>query len=132
HNRLALEATLASLGEELVSVSSGREALRLLLQRDFAVILLDVMMEGMDGFETASLIHQNERTREMPIIFLTAARHGEVPLDRGYQTGAVDFIFKPVDPLVLRGKVRVFAELARSRKLQADQARELRQANENL
>src|SRR5207244_13498523 len=102
---LALEAILGPLDQNLRTASSGREALRLLLKEDYALILLDVVMPGMDGFETAQLIRERERTRYTPIIFLTAARKGEGPLNRGYETGAVDFIFKPIDPEGLRSKV---------------------------
>src|SRR5207244_2226301 len=114
---LALEAILGPLEQNLVRASSGREALRLMLREDFALILLDVVMPEMDGFETAALIRERERTRYTPIIFLTAARRGEGPLSRGYETGAVDFIYKPIDPEVLRSKVRVFVDLAKKSRL---------------
>ncbi len=125
---LALEAILGNLGQNLVRASSGREALRLLLREDFALILLDVVMPGMDGFETAALIRERPRTKHTPIIFLTAARKGEGPLTRGYETGAVDFIFKPIDPEVLRSKVKVFVELAIKTEEIRKQAEELREA----
>lgn len=127
---LALEAILGPLGQNLVRASSGREALRLLLKYDYALILLDVVMPGMDGFETAALIRERDRTRYTPIIFLTAARKGEGPLNRGYETGAVDFIFKPIDAEVLKSKVRVFVDLAKKTQLVLQQQGELRQAQQ--
>jgi CheY-like chemotaxis protein len=94
-----------------VRASSGEEALKALLTDDFAVILLDVQMPGMDGFETAAHIKRRERTRDIPIIFLTAINHGPHHTFRGYAAGAVDYISKPFDPWVLRAKVSVFVEL---------------------
>jgi len=116
-NLLSAEAVLESLGEEIVKAQSGRQALRHLLDHDFAVILLDVMMPGMDGFETATLIRQRERSRHTPIIFLTALGKSEEHLFRGYDVGAVDYLFKPIVPEVLRSKVAVFADLHRKSRL---------------
>jgi signal transduction histidine kinase len=116
-NLLSAEAVLESLGEEIVMAHSGREALRHLLDHDFAVILLDVMMPGMDGFETATLIRQRDRSRHTPIIFLTALGKSEEHLFRGYDVGAVDYLFKPIVPEVLRSKVAIFAELHRKSSL---------------
>ncbi|AKH85183.1 histidine kinase [Streptomyces sp. CNQ-509] len=110
-NLLALEAILSALDQHLVRASSGEEALKALLTEDFAVILLDVQMPGMDGFETAAHIKRRERTRDIPIIFLTAINHGPHHTFRGYAAGAVDYISKPFDPWVLRAKVSVFVEL---------------------
>ncbi|CAM5477089.1 response regulator [Streptomyces chartreusis] len=110
-NLLALEAILSALDQTLVRASSGEEALKALLTDDFAVILLDVQMPGMDGFETAAHIKRRERTRDIPIIFLTAINHGPHHTFRGYAAGAVDYISKPFDPWVLRAKVSVFGEL---------------------
>src|SRR5690242_11762672 len=124
-NLVSLEATLSGLGEELVLAHSGKEALRYLLNEDFAVILLDVRMPDMDGFETAELIRSRPRSRQTPILFLTGYRNEE-HLFRGYDLGAVDFLFKPIVPEVLRSKVAVFAELSRSNtklKAQADALR---------
>lgn len=124
-NLVSLEATLGSLGEELVFAKSGKEALRHLLNEDFAVILLDVRMPEMDGFETAELIRGRPRSRQTPILFLTGYRNEE-HLFRGYDLGAVDFLFKPIVPEVLRSKVAVFVELSRSNaklKAQADALR---------
>ena len=110
-NLLALEAILSALDQTLVRATSGEEALKALLTDDFAVILLDVQMPGMDGFETAAHIKRRERTRDIPIIFLTAINHGPHHTFRGYAAGAVDYISKPFDPWVLRAKVSVFVEL---------------------
>jgi PAS domain S-box-containing protein len=111
-NLLALQAILEPLGHELVSANSGAEALRCLLHRDdFAVILLDVQMPDLDGFEVAEVIKQRERTSLIPIIFLTALSKEERHVFRGYEVGAVDYVFKPFDPEILRAKVRVFVEL---------------------
>src|SRR5690348_8798088 len=107
---LAIEAVLEELGQNIVCAYSGREALRCVLQQDFAVILLDVNMPGMDGFETASLIRQRPSTQHTPIIFVTAYAD-EIQLARGYSLGAVDYILAPVVPEVLRSKVGVFVEL---------------------
>jgi PAS domain S-box-containing protein len=110
-NLVALEAVLDPLGRELVSARSGEEALKLLLKEQFAVILLDVRMPGLDGFETASLIKQRERTRHVPIIFVTAVSKDTEQVFRGYSQGAVDYLLKPYDPAVLRSKVAVFIDL---------------------
>jgi CheY-like chemotaxis protein len=112
-NLLALEAILASLGQTLVRASSGEDALKALLADDYAVILLDVQMPGMDGFETAAHIKRRERTRDIPIIFLTAINREPQHAFRGYSTGAVDYLAKPFDPWVLRAKVAVFVDLHR-------------------
>jgi PAS domain S-box-containing protein len=112
-NLVSLEAALYGLGEELVMAHSGKEALRHLLNDDFAAILLDVRMPEMDGFETAELIRSRPRSRQTPIIFLTGYK-SEEHLFRGYDLGAVDFLFKPIVPEVLRSKIAVFVELNRS------------------
>jgi PAS domain S-box-containing protein len=110
-NLLALEAILEPLGQRLVRASSGREALRHLLREDFAVILLDVQMPGMDGLETARLIRQRQRSRYTPIIFLTAHSREEADLLHGYEHGATDYVVKPFNPDVLRWKVEAFVAL---------------------
>nr|WP_224245016.1 response regulator EpsF [Hyalangium gracile] len=110
-NLLALEAILEPLGQRLVRASSGQEALRHLLREDFAVILLDVQMPDLDGFETARLIRQRQRSRYTPIIFLTAHSREEADLVHGYEHGAVDYVVKPFNPDVLRWKVEVFVAL---------------------
>ncbi len=122
-NLLALEAILQGLPVEPVAVDSGDAALKQLLVDDFAVILLDAQMPDMDGFETASRIKERERTRNVPIIFLTAAdRDAQLAL-RGYAAGAVDYLTKPLDPWVLRAKVSVFADLWTKTRQLAAQAR---------
>jgi PAS domain S-box-containing protein len=110
-NLIALEAVLEPLGCRLVAARSGEEALKALLQDEFAVILLDVQMPGLDGFETAELIRGRERTRTVPIIFVTAISKEPHHVFRGYGSGAVDYLFKPYDAVVLRSKVEVFVEL---------------------
>jgi len=125
-NLVSLEATLDGLGEELVLANSGREALRYLLEYDFAAILLDVKMPDMDGFETAELIRSRPRSRHVPILFLTGYKNEE-HLFRGYDLGAVDFLFKPIVPEVLRSKVSVFVELSRKAEQLEQQAKVLRE-----
>ncbi len=109
--RFALKAILASLNQNLVEAASGTDALRQLLKQDFAVILLDVRMPGMDGFECAQLIRQRPRSELTPIIFVTALASAETDMGRGYDLGAVDFVFAPVVPAIMRAKVTVFVEL---------------------
>jgi signal transduction histidine kinase len=109
----ALQELLSQLGQNLMIAQSGEEALRLALRNDFAVILLDVRMPGIDGFETARLIRSRERSRLTPIIFLTAAADEMTSMFRGYEVGAVDYLMKPVVPEILKSKVSVFVELHR-------------------
>jgi PAS domain S-box-containing protein len=115
-NLRTLEAVLEPLGYPLVTSNSGHGALRLLLERDFAMILLDVRMPGLDGVETARLIKERTRTRDIPIVFLTASRDDVPDIMRGYRVGAVDYMLKPFDPELLRSKVLVFVELETSRR----------------
>ncbi len=119
---MALEAILEPLEQHLILAHSGEEALRQLLHHDVAVILLDVQMPGLDGFETAALIKQRERTKAIPIIFLTAISKDERHVFRGYSAGAVDYLFKPFDPEVLRSKVAVFIDLHRKNEQLREQA----------
>jgi CheY-like chemotaxis protein len=109
-NLLALKTVLEDLGE-VVLARSGEEALRHLLKGEFAVILLDVYMPGMDGYETAQIIRSREQTKSIPIVFLSAVNKEAEHLMRGYSMGAVDYVFKPVDPVILRSKVTVFVDL---------------------
>jgi two-component system, sensor histidine kinase and response regulator len=131
-NLLSAEAVLEILGEEIVKAESGREALRQLLEHDFAVIVLDVMMPEMDGFETAALIRERERSRHTPIIFLTALGRGEEHIRRGYNVGAVDYLTKPFVPEILRTKVSVFVELHRKTALLRYQSQQLERQNSEL
>lgn len=110
-NLIALEAVLAPLNEEIVWAMSGEEALRKVLTEEFAVILMDAQMPDMDGFETAAFIRERERTKHLPIIFVTAYSRDRREVSHGYSVGAVDYITKPYDPDILRSKVRVFVEL---------------------
>jgi CheY-like chemotaxis protein len=112
-NLVALEAVLRSLNEPLVRARSGEEAMKALLRQRFALILLDVRMPGMDGFETAANIKRLDQTKDVPIIFLTGAEDDSGYAFRGYATGAADYLTKPFDPWVLRSKVTVFLELHR-------------------
>jgi PAS domain S-box-containing protein len=125
-NLLALEAILEPLGQRLVRASSGEDALRCLLEQEFAVILLDVQMPGMNGFETAELIKSRERTRFTPIIFLTAINKEEEYVFRGYSVGAVDYMFKPFQPAILQSKVQVFVDLYLQQKRIAEQEQRVR------
>jgi len=110
-NAFAAIQALETLGQELVVARSGEEALRRLLTDDFAVILLDLHMPGMDGYETAELIRQRRRNRDVPIVFLTAVFRDEAHIFKAYSAGAVDVVFKPVDPFILRSKVQVLVDL---------------------
>src|SRR5579863_6192812 len=130
-NLVSIEAALSGLGEELVLANSGKDALRHLLHEDFAAILLDVRMPDMDGFETAELIRSRPRSRQTPILFLTGYRNEE-HLFRGYDLGAVDFLFKPIVPEVLRSKVAVFVDLNRGNAMLKEQADALRKQAEVL
>ena len=125
NNLLALESILSDSGENLVTAASGTQALRHMLEMEFAVILLDVQMPDLDGFETAALIRQRDRSRDTPIIFLTALSRSETNVFRGYELGAVDYIFKPFHPEILRSKVNVFVDLFRKRDAIKRQAQEL-------
>jgi signal transduction histidine kinase len=131
-NLVALEAILASLGQNLVKATSGMEALRCLLNQDFAVILLDVQMPGMDGFETATLIRQRSRSQYTPIIFLTAINRSDTHVARGYSLGAVDYLFKPIEPEILISKVAVFVTLHKKTAQVKQQAKQLEAANIEL
>ena len=126
---LTYRAILEPLGERLLEASSGQEALRVLMQEDCAVILLDVNMPGMDGFETASLIHQHPRYERTPIIFVSAVNVSDMDRLRGYKLGAVDYVMVPIIPEILRSKVMVLAELQRKRRALEEANRKLADAN---
>ena len=131
-NLLALEAVLEPLGQRLVRATSGEEALKHLLTDEFALILLDVQMPGLDGFDTAEHIKSREKTRDIPIIFITAINREPHHAMRGYDTGAVDYIAKPFEPWLLQAKVRAFLELHEKSALLKRQARELARSNAEL
>lgn len=130
-NLVSLEAALEGLGQDLILARSGMEALRFLLEHDFAAILLDVKMPDMDGFQTAELIRSRKRSRHTPILFLTGYKNDE-HLFRGYDLGAVDFLFKPIVPEILRSKVEVFVELSRNTALLRRQAEVLGKAEQKF
>lgn len=127
---LALEAVLGPLGQNLVQAHSGKEALRLLLKQEFAVILMDVSMPGMDGFETASLIRKRPASEHTPIIFVTAIGNTPTQMYQGYSLGAVDYILTPIVPEVLRAKVNVFVDLWRKAEQIRQQSERIRQVEE--
>ncbi|MFD9459633.1 two-component system response regulator [Streptomyces sp. NPDC060027] len=130
-NLIALEAVLGSLNEPLVRARSGEEAMKALLRQRFAVVLLDIRMPGMDGFETAANIKRLDQTKDVPIIFLTGTDAEAGYAFRGYATGAADYLTKPFDPWVLRAKVTVFLDLHRkTRQLERLLARDQRQFDE--
>jgi CheY-like chemotaxis protein len=127
-NLVVLEAVLGPLGQHLVRARSGEEALEAMLRQDFAVVLLDVMMPGMDGFETAVSIKRLDQTKDVPLILLTG---NDAPTDyayRGYTVGVADFLIKPIDPWLLRTKVNVFLDLHRKNRQLAARAEQLRQS----
>ncbi|MDO9545454.1 MAG: response regulator [Pelolinea sp.] len=131
-NLLTLEAVLEPLGENLVCARSGREALRAVLEHEFAVILLDVQMPEIDGFETASMIRARERSMDTPIIFLTAISKTEIDMIKGYSTGAVDYVFKPFVPEILKAKVSAFIRLFRNEEQIKRQTEQLAAINREL
>lgn len=131
-NLVALQAVLEPLNLNLVTASSGEEALSNLLKHEFSVILLDVQMPGMDGFETARQIKERAKTKDVPIIFLTAISRDAEHVLEGYSTGAVDYIAKPYEPTALVAKVSVFVELHRKNELLKEQAEELERSNAEL
>jgi hypothetical protein len=132
-NLFSIETILEKDGYTIVKAMSGRAALKVLLhQHDFTLILMDVQMPDMNGFETASLIYQREKLKHIPIIFITAHNHGEERMYEGYKMGGVDFIYKPINPELLRYKVSVFAELYRKNHQLMLQEKKLKTVNESL
>jgi CheY-like chemotaxis protein len=125
-NLIALEAVLGPLDQRLVRAHSGEEALKAMLRQDFAVVLLDVLMPGMDGFETAANMKRLDQTKDVPIILLTGTDADSDYPYRGYAIGAADFLTKPIDPWLLRTKVNVFLDLHRKNLQLAAQAEQLR------
>ena len=110
-NLIALEAVLEDENRELIKAYSGNEALKILLKERFALVLLDVQMPGMDGFEVAQLMHSNQKIAKVPIIFVTAISKEKKYVVKGYEVGAVDYLFKPIEPVILKSKVKFFLEL---------------------
>jgi signal transduction histidine kinase len=132
-NLLSIEAILSPAGYRFVKANSGRQALKILLNEvDFAMILMDVKMPNLNGFETATLIYEREKLRHIPIIFITANNYGEENIFRGYRTGAVDYIYKPINPELLRAKVSVFIELYRKNHKLLAQEQKLKAINKSL
>lgn len=132
-NLMSMEVVLEQDGYSFSKATSGKEALKILLKEDdFSLILLDVKMPIMDGYETAELIYQREKFKQIPIIFITGQDYEEAAMFKGYETGAVDYIRKPVNPQILRSKVAVFAELYRKNQLLKQREEELRVINEDL
>ncbi|WP_146208839.1 response regulator [Azospirillum sp. TSO22-1] len=133
HNLFALEQALSTLDIDAVKAASGEAALRHLLKRDFALILLDVHLPGLNGYEVASMVRQRERNRNVPIIFLSGVDKDDVHFFRGYSAGAVDYVLKPADPVVLRSKVAVFVDLFnKSRELQRQVAIKQKLLDDNI
>src|SRR3954462_5404271 len=132
-NLLSIETILEPGGYQFVRAQSGRQALKILLKEfDFAMILMDVKMPNLNGFETASLIYEREKLKHIPIIFITANNFGDENMYRGYQSGAIDYIFKPINPDVLRAKVNVLIELYKKNRLLIEQEQKLIAINKNL
>lgn len=115
-NLVSLEAILEAEDRELIKASSGPEGLKALLKEDISLVLLDVQMPGMDGFEMAELMRQRKDTQSIPIIFVTAISKEKQYVFKGYQVGAVDYLFKPLDPVILQSKVNFFLQLDRQRR----------------
>ncbi|MFZ5561256.1 MAG: diguanylate cyclase domain-containing protein [Pseudomonadota bacterium] len=131
NNLVAMEAVFEGEPVELVTANSGAEGLRLMLQRDFALVLLDVQMPELDGFEVAEIVRSNPRTAATPIVFLTALSQEPRYVFRGYESGAVDYLFKPIDPVILRSKVRVFLELERKSRILRESLRLLQEERDH-
>src|SRR5258706_14437372 len=132
-NLLSIEAILAPDGYQFFRAYSGHQALKILLNEfDFAMILMDVKMPVLNGFETATLIYEREKLRHIPIIFITANNYGDENIFKGYKAGGIDYIFKPINPEVLRAKVAVFLELYRKNSLLLEQDQKLSAINQNL
>lgn len=131
-NLLAMERLLEDLDAEIYSATSGNDALALVLDHDFALILLDVQMPDMDGFETAEMIRLSDETAHIPIIFVTAISKERQHVFKGYESGAVDYIFKPVEAKILLSKVIIFLDLYRQKQQLHDLVEELKQSKEHI
>lgn len=133
NNLLSMESLLWQDGYQLIKATSGKEALKILLKEmDFTLILMDVEMPELNGFETATMIYQREKLRHIPIIFITAHSYGDDNMFKGYRAGAVDYLYKPVQPELLRAKVAIFAELYRKTHQLMQQEEKLMKINKNL
>src|SRR6476620_6506362 len=132
-NLFSMETILEQDGYELVKANSGRQALKILLTEfDFALILMDVKMPNLNGFETAALIYEREKLKHIPIIFITANNYGEDNIFKGYRMGAVDYIYKPINSELLRAKVSVLVDLYRKNHRLIEQEKRLTVINRNL
>jgi len=132
-NLLSIETILEADGYRFTKANSGRQALKILLSEfDFALILMDVKMPNMNGFETATLIYEREKLKHIPIIFITANNYGDENIFKGYRTGAVDYIYKPINPELLRAKVSVFIDLYKKNHKLIAQEQKLVKINRNL
>lgn len=132
-NLMSIEAILGQDGYQFYRAFSGTEALKILLaETDFALILMDVKMPVLNGFETATLIYERERLKTIPIIFITANNYGDDNVYKGYQAGGIDYILKPINPQILRAKVSVFVNLYRAKTMLHEQERRLKSVNEML
>lgn len=132
-NLLSIESILEPGGYQIIKATSGREALKILLNElDFALILMDVQMPNLNGFETAEMIYQREKLKHIPIVFITAHHYGEENIFKGYQAGAVDYIYKPINPQLLKAKVAVFIELYKKNHQLMLQEQKLKIINKNL
>ena len=132
-NLFSIETILEKDNYTIVKANSGRAALKILLQEyDFSLILMDVKMPNLNGFETATIIYESEKLKHIPIIFITANNYGEENIFKGYQMGAVDYIYKPINPELLRAKVGVFVELYRKNHQLMQHEKKLLAANQSL
>lgn len=132
-NLMSIEAILGQDGYEFFRAYSGTEALKILLsETDFALILMDVKMPVLNGFETATLIYEREKLKSIPIIFITANNYGDENVYKGYQAGGIDYILKPINPQILRAKVNVFVNLYRAKSLLLEQESKLKAINDKL
>ena len=132
-NLFSIEAVLEKDGYTIVKANSGRGALKILLQEhDFSLILMDVQMPDLNGFETAAIIYERDKLKEIPIIFITAHNYDEEIIFKGYRTGGVDYIYKPINPDLLRVKVGVFVELYRKNHQLKQHEKKLLAANQSL
>lgn len=131
-NLLSMESLIESPELNIVRASSGNESLGLMLDYEFAIVLLDVQMPGMDGFETAELMRGSEKTKHVPIIFVTALSKDQKYVFRGYESGAVDYLFKPLEPEILKSKVKIFCEIYRQKRIIQNQLTEIEEKNDVL